>query len=256
MKLSLEEEIGVLQETRGLPVGQRCMALGYPEITLKGLEERFAVHKTAEAQNEQERARVYSEIAARFNISAEAARERFNISADGRVEDNDRARLMMQIMKFSNEPNRDLAALMRADEESLWNQLSNRVDPIPSSVIQETSRRRMIDAGRRRELERRFVMGVDWATPPAMLGTPRNTIAGITLRKVTGFVKTEALDNYMEEKIPERVLDSIQVAREAGLTNFFVAYPCLKVDQVELRQADPVVYAELGKRWLEIDYWE
>lgn len=255
MKLSLEEEIGVLQETRGLPVGQRCMALGYPEITLKGLEERFAVHKTAEAQNKQEEARVYEEIAKRFDIGTTAARMRFSIGSDGRVRDNEREQRLMDMMMRSSNPRKvsDLAALMRSDIESFWDvEIPPR--PVVPDIVRalERDRRRAVAA---RDLADAIQMN-QVAMPPAMLGTARNSVAGITLRKVTGFVKTEPLDNYMEEKIPERVLDSIQVAREAGLTSFFVAYPCLKVDQVELRQADPVVYAELGKRWLEIDYWE
>lgn len=251
MKLALEDEIAVLQETKGLPTGQRCMRLGYPEITLKSLEERFAVQKIAEAQNQQERARVYGEIAARFNITTEAARERFTIGSDGRIEDNERARLMMNIMKFSDRPAESLAALVRADEEAFWREAFRR-EAVPASVLVNP------------QWDINFDIKID--TRPAginsVLGNqaranqPWNSFEGIVLKRVIGFVKTEALDDYMEEAIPQRVLDSIDVAREAGLKNFFVAYPCLKVDQVELRQADPVVFAELGRRWLEIDYWE
>lgn len=267
MKLSLEEEIAVLQDTRGLPTGQRCMALGYPEITLKSLEERFAVHKIAEAQNRQEEARVYEEIGGRFGLTANQARDRFAIDfASGRITDKQReAALLQSMMSMVSDERRDsLAALMRADEEFLWNQIPDRTAAaiLPTSILnwtqrQEAKRRagamasiqdRARAIGRSVEVRNPFI-------PPAALGAS-GSIAGITLKKVTGFVKTEALDDYMEEKIPQRVLDSIEVAREAGLKSFFVAYPCLKVDQVELRQADPVVYAELGKRWLEIDYWE
>lgn len=252
MKLSLEEEIEVLQETKGLPTGQRCMALGYPEIKLPDLEERFAVHKLAAAQNQQETDRVYGELAERFGIHSTEARERFAISADGRVEDMERQRRTLELLQGSWESSDRIAALMRSDEESLWSQLSKQKSLMKRDRLRDQGQRLRDQA--RLEMEMRA--GFDLASSfPAMLGSS-GSFAGLTLKKVTGFVKIVDLDEYMEETIPERVLDSIQVAREAGLKTFKVAYPCLKVDQVELRQADPVVFAELGSRWLEVDMWE
>lgn len=74
-----------------------------------------------------------------------------------------------------------------------------------------------------------------------------------------GLVKVESLDAYMGDEIPARVLESLEVAREAGLTDFHVAYPVIEVKEVEVRQEqqkDPVLLAKLGDRFLEIDMWE
>lgn len=241
MKLTLEEEITVLQETRGLPTGQRCMRLGYPEIKLTDLEARFAVHQLAEAQNMQEEDRVFRELAARALIEPEEARRRFKLGSDGSVIDDARQRMLMNMIQNSSAFDRvdSLAWLMRSNEESLWNQLSNRNNPVPDvRSIRETARAR--DISRREALRGDSMLSVD----------------GIKFKRVTGFVKIMDLDDYMEEVIPERVLESIEVAKEAGLKTFKVAFPCLKTDEMETKQFDPVVFAELGKRWLEIDMWE
>jgi hypothetical protein len=236
VKLTLEEEIQIVQDTRGLPTGQRCMRLGYPEITLAGLEERFAVHKLAEAQNKQEMERVYRELGERFNITAQAARERFKVHPDGRVEDQERMRRLMDMMKFTSSPAEvdSLSALMRREAEQFWDVEIPRRPP-PSAIQSALQRRAMERADVRRDMADSIRMNMALVTP-AMMGAPSlDSVAGITLRKVTGFVKVMDLDDYMEEVIPERVLDSIQVAREAGLKTFKVAFPCLKVDQVETK---------------------
>lgn len=84
-------------------------------------------------------------------------------------------------------------------------------------------------------------------------GTP------ITAKHCTGRVAVEPLDAYMGDEIPDRVLESLYIAREAGLTDFHVAYPVIDVKDVVMRQEqqdDPVLLAKLGDRYLEIDMWE
>lgn len=245
MKLTLEEEIQIVQDTRGLPTGQRCMRLGYPEITLDDLEKRFAVHKLATAQNQQEEERVFRELAERARIHPTEAREVFTLHPDGRISDHRAQRRLWEAMGRTSK-GMDLAALLRSDVESFWDVIPNR---IPDSVmVMQQARAMGREQALRRDMERSAF------APPAMRGA--SDLSGIKYKKVTGFVKIMGLDEYMEEVIPERVLDSIQVAREAGLTSFKVAFPCLKVDEIETKQFDPVVFAELGKRWLEIDMWE
>lgn len=66
-------------------------------------------------------------------------------------------------------------------------------------------------------------------------------------------VKIQPLDTYIQDKIPDRCLESIQKARDIGLKEFFVAYPIL--EEVVLR--DPIILGRLDKETLiEIDFWE
>jgi hypothetical protein len=255
VKLTLEEEIQIVQDTRGLPTGQRCMRLGYPEITLAILEQRFAVHKLAEAQNKQEEERVFRELGDRVGINLTEARQRFRLGSDGGVIDQGQRERMLRNLMGRNDPD-SIAALFRADEESLWEQLSNRNETAMQVQAREMARRKeAMRQEARRDMTDAIRFNMIGNAMPARLGAV-GSFDGIKYKKVTGFVKIMNLDEYMEEVIPERVLDSIQVAREAGLQTFKVAFPCLKVDDLETKQFDPVVFAELGKRWLEIDMWE
>lgn len=234
MKLTLEQEIDVLAETRDLPTGQRCRRLGYPEVTIAELENRFAVHKLAERQNEQEIETAYAELGMRNGISAAEARVRFRIHPDsGTFTDLAQEMRMLQMMQGVALDGLEVRRDRTEDIQRAIDIMGNRVaDPMVPEPI--------------------------FLRPGQVRGNPEwwGANAALTIHKVTGFVKVEALDDYMGDTIPDRVLDSLQVAREAGLKEFLVAYPALKVDKVILQQHDPVLMAKLGDRLLEIDYWE
>lgn len=204
--LTLEEEIDVLVETRGLPVGQRCMRLQYPEVTIKDLEARFAVHAIAAAQQRQEEERFYREIAEAYRCSPEEARKRFALDLERGIYSESRgiemrmAVDMMDAMRFNQ--------MMRSGQ---WDPINDRV-----MVRSKT----------------------------------------VKMKRITGAVKMDRLDDYMGDTIPDRVLDSLEVAKEAGLRDFYVAYPVLKVEEVTVQKEDPVLIAKLGDRMLEIDMWE
>lgn len=62
----------------------------------------------------------------------------------------------------------------------------------------------------------------------------------------------DSLDSYVSDKIPEYVLERIEIARELGAKEFQVAYPIMG----DRPQNDPVVLAVLGNNFIEIAYWE
>lgn len=73
-------------------------------------------------------------------------------------------------------------------------------------------------------------------------------------------VKTQPLDEYIADTIPDRCLTSIARARELGIDTFYVAYPVL----AERPLTDPVIVGICGedhKGWdncslVEVDMWE
>ena len=90
-------------------------------------------------------------------------------------------------------------------------------------------------------------------------------------------VEMKPLNEYVEEVIPDRVLDSIASAHSHGATDFKVAYPVLSNDtgtakkeyatdidkagkpkkQIPLPETkDPIVVAIFGESMIEIDFWE
>lgn len=60
------------------------------------------------------------------------------------------------------------------------------------------------------------------------------------------------LEEYVEDKIPERCYANIDRAKKLGLKDFEVAAPFIG----DMPKADPVIVARLGNKWFEIDMWE
>jgi hypothetical protein len=196
--LTTEKRLEIVAESPALPVGQMCMKLKYPFVTVAELETRFAVHVTAQAFNRHEDARIINELAGKYGIQSAEAIKRFHVNL----------------------------------EEGIF--------------IDEVERERQM----KRLMDDRFGFPASWER----IGTTR-----IHAKLYKGRVAVEALDAYMGDTIPDRVLESLYVAREAGLTDFHVAYPVIDVRDVVVtqeQQKDPVLLAKLGDKFLEIDMWE
>lgn len=201
--LTTEQRLEILTESPKLPVGQMCRKLAYPMVTVKELEDRFAVKVLAESYNRQEVERIHVDLAKANLVPLEEVKKRISVDLKTSTfldsEEVDFRRLAMEMM-YS----------MRGESVS-------------------------------RKPEAKRIRGP------------------IKAKFCNGIVKIEALDAYMGDEIPARVLESLDVAREAGLTDFHVAYPVIEVKEVTVtqeQQKDPVLLAKLGDRYLEIDMWE
>lgn len=208
--LTLEQRIGILEETKQMPVGQRCRKLQYPIVTMEQLAERFAVHKIATAYNAQQVETVYIELAKQNGISLEEAHKRFSVDLKNGI---------------AQENNRDVT----------W---------VTTQVVSDSNS--LISMGSwEQEILRRLNNG------------PK--ITAIPVKHCIGRVVIEALDHYMGDEIPPRVLDSLEVAKECGLSEFMVAYPVIDIKDITVttrQEHDPVLLAKLGDKLLEIDMWE
>lgn len=68
-------------------------------------------------------------------------------------------------------------------------------------------------------------------------------------------VEIVPVEKYVEP-MPDRVMNSYLAACSLGFTEFAVAYPELKIQEIPIPQKDPILLGRCADFWFEIDYWE
>ena len=79
----------------------------------------------------------------------------------------------------------------------------------------------------------------------------RDFVCGSKKRKICQ-VNITSIDNYMDDKIPDSVYDSINKAKDLGVNKFAIAQPIL----VDVPRSDPVIIGYLGDTMVYIDKWD
>jgi len=130
---------------------------------------------------------------------------------------------------------------------------------VTASIMKEENLRRLSGTGimgwfgretkRQRQISTKQMEGQRQVLGGVMSFGSELIMSANRFRCIVNYIK---LDNYVDDKIPDRCYENVKLARSLGATDFEVAFPVLE----EVPQLDPVIVTRIGDRMFEIDMWE